>query len=551
MPENIVGSKSFQTALGYAKDIARKTKAEALQAGHMVAGFAVMVLRADAEAPEWLSNSKDKFLKYLEGIGIEPKDITTLPESEKLPVSQDLRQLISTRGSSVDQFCKALVEWLDRENVFELTAFQRILRRASAVATSAGANSVDAEAFCAGAYALYVNGEVKDWPLLSAIMGANAESLQAIVSARKFSLLGHDAAETLPIDEQFKTAVAKGEERREPLLRLLNVGLAIGADLLARERTAYHEAGHAVVSYVLRPRLTVTHITNVTEGDAAGATYYDRDSPFWSRITAEDVPIALCVALAGRASEQVKYGINQADDGAISDIESATRIGWRAISELGLYEDFGCIHLPFLTQKLGQPAGFLFDEAQRALQKMLKQASLDACATLEENWPLVEALAQALIIEGTINCDVLLMRLATKGLEGAANVVLAVSMPVEREVIFAQAAGLIITAEGPVRHLAGDAIVKDDRGHVWPVARSIFEKSYRPVGDATSDAGGLYQKIPGKVWAQKLTYARRLDMSGGRGILRGTQGDWLIDYGNGDLAIVNADMFSKTYKLEA
>jgi len=550
MPETVVTSKLFQAAVGFGKDIARKKESSTLTISYVVAGFAVLVTQHPAEPLEWLQLNEDRFTEHLRSLEIEPNSLITLPEGEKMPVAEDLRELISKRGGSLEEFGKALVDWLGHADLFGGDEFLRIIRRASAVAERAGASSVDGEAFCVGAFALFVHGEAKQWPLLSVLMSASAECVHAILADRGWSVPDADAKKTLPVSDEFRAAVAKGEERQEPLLRLLNVGLSSGAERLAAERTAYHEAGHAVASYILRPGLTVTNITNVKEGDALGCTYYDKDSPFWKRITAESVPIALCVALAGRVAEQIRYGRNEADDGAVSDIEQATRIAWRAITELGLDEEFGCLNLSLLTQKLGQPTGFLFDEAQRTLQRMLKQAAVHARTLLEENWPLVEGAAQALIAERTLNGGALLQRLIVTGLEGAPGAVRAVSLPVERWVTFADAAGVIITAEGPVRHLAGDAIVQDDRGESWPVGRAIFEKTYEPVGDIRLGTDGLYQKLSRSVWAQKMSHARRIDMSEGRGVLRGSKGDWIVDYGDGDLAIVNADVFSRTYKIE-
>jgi hypothetical protein len=49
--------------------------------------------------------------------------------------------------------------------------------------------------------------------------------------------------------------------------------------------------------------------------------------------------------------------------------------------------------------------------------------------------------------------------------------------------------------------------------------------------------------------ALHLDEPKRVDLSGGRGILVGGSGDWVVDYGKGDMAVVVGDTFAATYAL--
>jgi hypothetical protein len=101
-----------------------------------------------------------------------------------------------------------------------------------------------------------------------------------------------------------------------------------------------------------------------------------------------------------------------------------------------------------------------------------------------------------------------------------------------------------------VRYDAEDALVSGADGENWPVNRKTFERIYEPVGSKGYGQDGPYRKIGGEILAVRLDGPRRIDLSGGRGVLTGQSGDWLVDYGAGDLAIVAADVFLSSYKLD-
>ena len=105
------------------------------------------------------------------------------------------------------------------------------------------------------------------------------------------------------------------------------------------------------------------------------------------------------------------------------------------------------------------------------------------------------------------------------------------------------------TREGPVRCLAGDAVLTGVEGERWPVARERFERNYEPADGQAAGRPGLYRKRFARVRAARLRAALEVPLSGERGRLSGQRGDWCVWYAPGDAAIVAASVFPRTYEL--
>jgi hypothetical protein len=103
--------------------------------------------------------------------------------------------------------------------------------------------------------------------------------------------------------------------------------------------------------------------------------------------------------------------------------------------------------------------------------------------------------------------------------------------------------------EGKVCHDAGDAIITGDLGERWPVQRSVFEARYQAADGQAMGTDGRYYKSPRQILALQASGPTRVDLSEGRGVLLGDTGDWIVDHGGGDMAIVAADVFALTYRL--
>lgn len=102
---------------------------------------------------------------------------------------------------------------------------------------------------------------------------------------------------------------------------------------------AYHEAGHATVSWLLEHASPLVKVTIVPRGQSLGAAWY---LPEERQITTyEQMLDEICAALGGRAAEEVIFG--KISTGALSDLEKITKQAYAMVSIYGLNERIGNI----------------------------------------------------------------------------------------------------------------------------------------------------------------------------------------------------------------
>jgi len=102
---------------------------------------------------------------------------------------------------------------------------------------------------------------------------------------------------------------------------------------------AFHEAGHATVSWMLEHASPLVKVTIVPRGKSLGAAWY---LPEERQITtAEQIMDEMCAALGGRAAEEIIFG--KVSTGALSDLEKITRQAYASIVYYGLNEKIGNI----------------------------------------------------------------------------------------------------------------------------------------------------------------------------------------------------------------
>ena len=103
----------------------------------------------------------------------------------------------------------------------------------------------------------------------------------------------------------------------------------------AIQETAYHEAGHAIVSKILNPKQPIEQITVMPRNDALGFVSYSESEKYINQ-TKEYFESKICVSLAGRVAQAKKFGNENIDTGASSDLKSANRLIYYAITEFGM-----------------------------------------------------------------------------------------------------------------------------------------------------------------------------------------------------------------------
>lgn len=100
---------------------------------------------------------------------------------------------------------------------------------------------------------------------------------------------------------------------------------------------AFHEAGHAAVSWLVEHASPLVKVTIVPRGQSLGAAWYLPEER--SITTKAQIIDEMCAALGGRAAEQVIFG--EVSTGALSDLEKITKQAYAMISVYGLNEKIG------------------------------------------------------------------------------------------------------------------------------------------------------------------------------------------------------------------
>ena len=147
-----------------------------------------------------------------------------------------------------------------------------------------------------------------------------------------------------------------------------------------KKLTAYHEAGHAVVSRYLPTQTNVKEISIIPRGVAGGYTMYkaDDDKYYISKTEMKEKLVAL---LGGRAAE--KLVLDDISTGASNDIEVATQIAREMVTKYGMSDKLGPIDFQSKEQndmfyfgenigdKIGDEVKDLINEAYKKAQKLL------------------------------------------------------------------------------------------------------------------------------------------------------------------------------------
>lgn len=102
---------------------------------------------------------------------------------------------------------------------------------------------------------------------------------------------------------------------------------------------AFHEAGHATVSWMLEYASPLVKVTIVPRGQSLGAAWYLPEER--SLVRTEQMLDEMCATLAGRAAEQIIFG--KISTGALNDLEKVTRQARAIVTVYGLNEKIGNI----------------------------------------------------------------------------------------------------------------------------------------------------------------------------------------------------------------
>ncbi len=165
-----------------------------------------------------------------------------------------------------------------------------------------------------------------------------------------------------------------------------------------KESTAYHEAGHATVSWMLRYANPLIKVTIVPRGRALGAAWYLPEER--QHVTSSHLLDDICATLGGRAAEELIYG--EVSTGALNDLENTTKKAYAMIvyygfsdklKNLSYYDSSGRSDYAF-SKPYSEETSKLIDEEVKVL---INEQYERAKSILSENMDGLRQLASILI----------------------------------------------------------------------------------------------------------------------------------------------------------
>ncbi len=163
--------------------------------------------------------------------------------------------------------------------------------------------------------------------------------------------------------------------------------------------TAYHEAGHAVLSKILSPNTKIEQITIVPRNDSLGFVSYNNEDNV-TNLTKNDIKNKICILFAGRLAQMKMYGEEAFDSGASSDLSHATYLANLAISKLGMSEKVGYISIDRLEEKVISDS--LKNDILDEVKSWLEEAKKKTIELIDHNWSKIESVAITLIEKESI-----------------------------------------------------------------------------------------------------------------------------------------------------
>jgi len=229
--------------------------------------------------------------------------------------------------------------------------------------------------------------------LISSSQGMSSAEIEQVFRESIYQAIGDNKALT-------------SENIKQTMIRV-SYGLPSDHIILSKEekcRTAYHEAGHLLLSKMLFPKQPIDFVTIEPRNGALGFVA-TRAADEYESLSSIRVKHRLEVLLAGRVAEKIYTGsIDEVSSGASGDIEKATQLAMHAIYEGGLDTSVGPVNISLLTKF---EESDLLLKAQSAVTNWLLEAEKSVEAKLIEHRPQLDHIANTLIEkESLIGTDI-------------------------------------------------------------------------------------------------------------------------------------------------
>ena len=222
---------------------------------------------------------------------------------------------------------------------------------------------------------------------------ANVLNEAALLTARSHAQLIDNRA----LDEAIDRVIA-GPQRRTRVMK-------------DKEKliTAYHEGGHALAAAAMNHSDPVTKVTILPRGKALGYTMVLPLDDKYS-VTRNELQDQLTYAMGGRVAEEIVF--HDPTTGASNDIEKATGIARKMVTEYGMTTDIGPVKLGgssgemFLGRDMGHGRDYSDELAERVdvqVRALIEQAHNEAYRVLNDNRDILDKLALALLEKETLD----------------------------------------------------------------------------------------------------------------------------------------------------
>ena len=190
----------------------------------------------------------------------------------------------------------------------------------------------------------------------------------------------------------------------EDAVKKVTVGLEKHSRVISekdKKLTAYHEAGHAVVSRFLPTQMGVKEVSIIPRGVAGGYTMYknNEDKYYISKTEMEEKMIAL---MGGRAAEKV--ALNDISTGASNDIEVATQIAKDMVTVYGMSDTLGPVSLKAEEDRLALGLN-IEDVVGQEVRQLIENAYQNAQAILRNHMDILDQVAARLLEKEIISAD--------------------------------------------------------------------------------------------------------------------------------------------------
>lgn len=240
----------------------------------------------------------------------------------------------------------------------------------------------------------------KDKPLASDIDLYKIAQMTVYFSGAKLENLMNEAA-LLAVKENFEYITMENIDRAYGIV-MAGAEKKDRSHILESDKilTAYHEAGHALVSRLVSPENIVRKITIIPSTKGAGG-YTLNIPPDRMYNTKHQLLNRIKVGLGGRAAEEILFGIDNITTGAYGDIKNVTEIIISMIKHYGMFENTGLVNYDMLLDEGLSSASDLSKICNNVISKLYEEVKL----ILIKNKDKLDSLAHALIEKETIYDD--------------------------------------------------------------------------------------------------------------------------------------------------